>query len=233
MLSFKQSHAEIQNILDNAGSGGGGGGTSDYADLTNKPSINSVTLSGNKTSSDLGIKEVPTIGQGDTGKILTANFNSGNPISEWATPAAPIFEYADWGNVHLTYEGDYIGITGNYEVEYNGFATIVFNTDYRDIAQTLSSYSSFQGLEADFTITLTRDQQDYPIIETKIYFPCDTYSASSTNFITTNSNFSLALPVLVGDEISMSISSSSGIDQQVGSIIANRTKLECFVQKYV
>ena len=32
-----------------------GGGTSDYTDLTNKPSINSVTLTGNKTSSDLGL----------------------------------------------------------------------------------------------------------------------------------------------------------------------------------
>lgn len=31
------------------------GGSSDYSDLTNKPSINSVTLSGNKTTSDLGI----------------------------------------------------------------------------------------------------------------------------------------------------------------------------------
>jgi len=34
---------------------GGGGGTSNYNDLTNKPSINGVTLSGNKTTSDLGI----------------------------------------------------------------------------------------------------------------------------------------------------------------------------------
>ena len=36
-------------------SGGSGGGTSDYTALTNKPSINNVTLSGNKSLSDLGI----------------------------------------------------------------------------------------------------------------------------------------------------------------------------------
>lgn len=36
-------------------SGGGGGGTSDYNDLSNKPQINGNTLSGNKTSSQLGI----------------------------------------------------------------------------------------------------------------------------------------------------------------------------------
>ena len=34
---------------------GGGGGTSDYNDLTNKPQINGNTLSGNKTTSQLGI----------------------------------------------------------------------------------------------------------------------------------------------------------------------------------
>lgn len=36
--------------------GGGGGGSSDYDDLTDKPQINSVTLSGNKTSADLGLQ---------------------------------------------------------------------------------------------------------------------------------------------------------------------------------
>lgn len=36
--------------------GGGGGGTTDYDDLDNKPSINGVTLSGDKTTSDLGLK---------------------------------------------------------------------------------------------------------------------------------------------------------------------------------
>ena len=38
-----------------AESGGGGGGTGNYNDLTNKPKINSVTLSGNKSLEDLGI----------------------------------------------------------------------------------------------------------------------------------------------------------------------------------
>ena len=36
--------------------GAGGGGTTDYTDLTNKPSVNGVTLSGNKTSADLGLQ---------------------------------------------------------------------------------------------------------------------------------------------------------------------------------
>ena len=39
--------------------GGGGGGTSSYIDLTNKPQINGIELTGNKTSNELGIT-IPT-----------------------------------------------------------------------------------------------------------------------------------------------------------------------------
>lgn len=87
MLSFKQSHAEIQNILDNAGSGGSGG-TSDYTDLENKPQINSVTLTGNKTTSDLGINEVPAITSSDDNKVLRATYDDAteNSYSSWITP---------------------------------------------------------------------------------------------------------------------------------------------------
>ena len=53
-------------VLTTDGNGGrtwttvqGGGGTGDYTDLTNKPQINNVTLSGNKSLSDLGIN-IPT-----------------------------------------------------------------------------------------------------------------------------------------------------------------------------
>lgn len=35
--------------------GGGGGGTSNYNDLSNKPSINGNTLAGNQTAAELGI----------------------------------------------------------------------------------------------------------------------------------------------------------------------------------
>lgn len=63
------SGVNIKTINDESilGSGnitiqGGGSGSTNYADLTNKPQINGVTLSGNKTTSDLGIviPAVPT-----------------------------------------------------------------------------------------------------------------------------------------------------------------------------
>lgn len=43
------------HVFDVMDGTGGGGGTGDYNDLTNRPQINSVTLTGNKTASDLGL----------------------------------------------------------------------------------------------------------------------------------------------------------------------------------
>lgn len=47
--------SSLVGAINEAAQSGGGGGTSDYSQLSNKPSINGVTLSGNKTTSDLGI----------------------------------------------------------------------------------------------------------------------------------------------------------------------------------
>lgn len=41
--------------------GGGGSGSGSYSDLSNKPKINNVTLSGNKELSDLGIQNVEVV----------------------------------------------------------------------------------------------------------------------------------------------------------------------------
>ncbi|MBQ9604576.1 MAG: hypothetical protein IJR45_04085, partial [Firmicutes bacterium] len=46
---------DTHKLYKNGDEYGGSGGVSDYTDLTNKPSINNVTLSGNKSLDDLGI----------------------------------------------------------------------------------------------------------------------------------------------------------------------------------
>lgn len=48
---------------------GGSGGTTNYNALSNRPSINDVTLEGSMTAADLGIYSVPT--GGTTGQVLT------------------------------------------------------------------------------------------------------------------------------------------------------------------
>lgn len=44
------------NEIPSSGGGGGGTGTDNYNELSNKPLINSVTLSGNKTAANLGLQ---------------------------------------------------------------------------------------------------------------------------------------------------------------------------------
>lgn len=60
----------IPSIVAGSKNGGGAGGTTNYDDLTNKPKVNGIILSGNKTSADLGITTLtpfpstwPTTGQ--------------------------------------------------------------------------------------------------------------------------------------------------------------------------
>ena len=49
---------EVIGLIKKLGGGGGGSGTSNYNSLSNKPQINGVTLSGNKTAADLGLDAV-------------------------------------------------------------------------------------------------------------------------------------------------------------------------------
>ena len=50
-----QPISHLEWIIATYGGGSGSGGTTNYNDLTNKPSINGITLTGNKTPLDLGI----------------------------------------------------------------------------------------------------------------------------------------------------------------------------------
>lgn len=57
-----RDEAYLNKIVEN-GTGGGGGGTTNYNALENKPQINSHELSGNKSSSDLGLQAALTEAQ--------------------------------------------------------------------------------------------------------------------------------------------------------------------------
>ena len=64
--------------------GGGGGESGSYSDLTNKPKINSVTLSGNKSLADIGAIAAP------------ANPASGQFLkwdgSAWVASSLPVYD---------------------------------------------------------------------------------------------------------------------------------------------
>ena len=96
--------------------GGGAGGTSDYNDLTNKPSINGVELSGNKTSSDLKISAQVT--QVDHGTADTTFELPPNEIHTW---------------------GEVVSLTLTLGAETEGIANVyVFSFESGDTATVLS-----------------------------------------------------------------------------------------------
>lgn len=69
--------------------GGGGGGTSDYTDLTNKPSINSVTLTGDKTSGDLNL-----VGTGDIATTIDSTSTNSEVAGAKAVYDATLDNYS-------------------------------------------------------------------------------------------------------------------------------------------
>lgn len=65
----------------------GSAGTTDYTDLENKPSIEGVTLSGNKTASDLGLAkttEIPSVPSAYTSTPAMDGTGSAGSSSSWA-----------------------------------------------------------------------------------------------------------------------------------------------------
>lgn len=145
---------------------GGGGGTSDYSQLTNKPSINSVTLSGNKTSADLGLQDaiqvdtMPTASATYDGKIVqfigttTASYTHGyyyecvenNGVYSWVQT-----------NVQPSGGGgtsDYPNLTNKPQI--NG-VTLVGNKPSSDFGLI----NTFQGTIAEWNQLTTAEKKAY------------------------------------------------------------------------
>lgn len=98
------------------GSGGGGEGTSNYNDLSNKPTINGVEVSGDKTSADYKISEQVT--QTDHGTADTT----------FTLPANEIHTWGEVASLTLTLGAETSGVANGYW----------FSFDSGDTATTLS-----------------------------------------------------------------------------------------------
>ena len=64
---------------------GGGGGTNDYNDLENKPKINNTTLTGNKTTTDLGLVDGTTIYVDPNNKLVVGTISK-DQVDDLFTP---------------------------------------------------------------------------------------------------------------------------------------------------
>lgn len=99
------------------------GGTSDYTALTNKPSINGVTLSGNKTTSDLGIDKT-AVGLGNVPNVSTND-------------QTPTFSQASTRNNIASGEKLSV-IFGKIQKFFNDLKTVAYSGSYTDLTNTPS-----------------------------------------------------------------------------------------------
>jgi len=107
------------------------GGTSDYTDLSNKPKINNVELSGNKTTSDLGI-DIP-----DVSDFITKDVNN-------------LTYYTKTSNLsNVATSGNYNDLTNKPTIPTIPTNVSAFNNDagYLTQHQDLSSYATIQYVD--------------------------------------------------------------------------------------
>lgn len=144
-------------------SSGGSGGTSDYSDLTNKPKVNNVTLSGNKTSAQLGLvgdvqfngTSVVTNG---VGNITAANIRSVSPAcTTLSGTTATITANTTYAHAIGSSGCVYTISTPTDLTSYNGFILMLDTTNSASIAfQTDGSPSASISISGNPTIELNK-----------------------------------------------------------------------------
>lgn len=145
------------------GGGGGGGstGTTNYNNLTNKPSINGVTLSGNKTSTELGVygtgNEPPypvTSVNGQTGavtintdgKVTSVNGQTGDVVlNAESVGALPSTTKIPSATSDLTNDSGYITAAGAPVQSVDGQTGEVVTNAVKITAQTLTDTQKAQA----------------------------------------------------------------------------------------
>ena len=128
----------------------GSGGTSDYSELTNKPSINGVTLSGNKTSSELGITgstKFYSIKKSDTQATLINNFTQWlDDYKNGIDDVIVIYDNYGYSICNLTFEysngNGTIKLSTGFlpsDTEYNGYGVQTQNIDSLSVIATITN----------------------------------------------------------------------------------------------
>lgn len=152
-----------------SGGGGGGGGTTDYLDLTNKPQINGVTLTGNKATSDFGLV--------NTFQGTIAEWNNLTTAEKKAYDHASIPDSLD-GNV--TFPANKVIMTGGENVEDvladTGWVQIgTTGIYYRKIGKLVTIKGTFNNSGSTTLATLPSGYRPADKINRCLY-----YSASET-----------------------------------------------------
>ena len=134
----------------------GSGGTSNYNNLENKPSINGITLEGNKTTEDLNINSLPDQ-TGNEGKVLITN---GTEASWQTLPETGLPLFAHIWSDHLLTNSSYLRADTFSWQDGN-----IYYTAYNKLVneKNLTTETSTDTIN-DITITYYRTPKGYKIV---------------------------------------------------------------------
>lgn len=221
--SFDSDDWSATDIMTEIQSGGGGGGTSNYNDLTNKPSINSVTLSGNKSLADLGIV-IPTVNNstitiqknGTTVDSFTTNASSGKTINISVPTKTTdltndaVFDYSDVLAITSTSDATYTGILNcigyniPFKIQHVSGDVLIY-----EVIKTHSGhhYDSFQYIDDDnilHIIEMTDVGTTVTVTETTktLVDSSDLSSYSTTSTLQTDKSITKGIEYIVGTQAS-------------------------------
>lgn len=122
----------------------------DYEDLTNKPSINGVTLIGNKTTEDLGIEAGVTSWNGQTGDVVYTPPNYALTYDESVSVGSAEVGEAVTGEPNYTPSGTVTGSVTKENVTMMSGAAVLLNYNY-------ASYKLYFGNPAFAPTTTTKN----------------------------------------------------------------------------
>ena len=137
LFCLDMESAETVSSIDESG---GGAGTTNYNELDNKPSINGVTLVGNKTAADLSILPVPIVGENDNNKILTASYSGG--VGSYSWQPAPSSGTTDYTQLTNKPQINSVELTGNKSLADLGIASADALAGKQDVISDLSTIRS-------------------------------------------------------------------------------------------
>lgn len=187
----------------NIGSGGGGG-TNNYNDLTNKPQINNVTLSGNKTTADLGlfsgyVEDLHYTDLVESGTVPYMIY--GSQSGHWGiNTGAQLYRLSDvaFYSPASVSNGDILAISGagtlNYKWTKTHLGAAAYTNDYSDLdnkptipaAQVNSDWNSSSGVSEILNKPSIPDELS-ELTDTNISSPTDgeylKYDGSSSKWV--------------------------------------------------
>ena len=137
LFCLDMESAETVSSIDESG---GGAGTMNYNELENKPSINGVTLIGNKTAADLSILPVPIVGENDNNKILTASYAGG--VGSYSWQPAPSSGTTDYTQLTNKLQINSVELNGNKSLEDLGIASADALAGKQDVISDLNTIRS-------------------------------------------------------------------------------------------